>query len=346
MSSVFLVVYTSAHLIGAVSYPLGDQLCANALGRWTWTGALDWDGGRHDKKDKDVDGNEKVDGVATLACEKHDTRPKVQTQIDQELRERFESDCENLYQSYFEYKECRQLPNGDVEMTQHDDDGNNRHSWVVKLDQRWKTVRLKEKKARQDECDQIEGMFDACSVSVQRPDFCYMVHRAGAGESRGVSQFFARHPSVSFGKKMDKLCLKVCYGKTTVIGATRKFCPHQRPHSMDDMRVDPDIPGSTARSSYRAKKVATTDSEPYTPRDCQTIEMLVEACRVSGERIPAELTKEEQLTLSRAYIWLGARHESWSGASGFAPTCTQLFESKITGGEVLHRYCPNYRPSK
>jgi hypothetical protein len=89
--------------------------------------------------------------------------------------------------------------------------------------------------------------FDACSVSVQRPDFCYMVHRAGAGESKSLGMFFDKHPSESFGKKMDKLCLKVCYGKMTVIAATRKFCPHQQPHSMEDVRVDPGIPGSTAR---------------------------------------------------------------------------------------------------
>lgn len=244
MSSVFLVAYTSAHLIGAVSYPLGDQLCANALGRWTW-------GGEEilEKKGKDVYGEDQYGGAYTFACETHRTRPKVQTQIDKEQREQIETDCDILYQSYFEWKECRQLPNGDVEMTYFDDLGGSRHSWVVKLDERWKAVRLKEQKASKKECDQIEGMFDACSVSEQRPDDCYMVHRAGAGESRGLSQFFARHPSDSFYNKLHALCQKVCYGKMTVIAATRKFCPHQQPHSMEDMRVAPGIPGSTARKT-------------------------------------------------------------------------------------------------
>lgn len=241
MSSMFLVVYTSAHMIGAVSYPLGDQLCANALGRWTWAGEEILE-----KKGKNVDGEDQYGGAYTFACESHRIPPKVQTQIDKQQREQFESDCENLYQSYSEYKDCRQLPNGSVEMTQYDDNRDNRHSWVVKLDERWKTARLKEQKAREDECDQIEVVFDACSVSEQS-DHCYMVHRAGAGESRGLSQFFARHPSDSFYGKMQALCQKVCYGKMTVIAATRKFCPHQRPHPMESYRQEPDVPGSTAR---------------------------------------------------------------------------------------------------
>ncbi|WP_368506930.1 hypothetical protein [Bradyrhizobium lupini] len=242
MSSVFLVVYTSAHLIGAVSYPLGDQLCANALGRWTW-------GGQEilEKKGKDVSGEDQYGGAYTFACETHRTRPRVQIQIGKGQREQFESDCENLYRSYSEYKECRQLPNGDVETTQYDDNADNRHSWVVKIDERWKTVRLKEQKASEEECGQIEVIFDACSVSEQTADYCYMVHRAGAGESRGLSQFFSRHPSDGFFNKMQALCQKVCYGKMTVIAATRKFCPHQRPHSMESYRQEPDVPGSTAR---------------------------------------------------------------------------------------------------
>lgn len=244
---MFLVAYTSAHLIAAVSYPLGDQLCANALGRGIWYGHATWDGDPHSKKGKDQDGNEQ-NGAITLACERYDTRPKVQTQIDTEQREQFESDCYNLYQSYSDYKECRQLPNGDVEMTQSDDNGDNRHSWVVKLDERWKIVRLKEQRASEEECDQIEGIFDACSVSEQSPE-CSMVHRAGGGESRGISQFFTRHPSDSFANKLHALCQKVCYGKMTVIAATRNFCPHQQPHSMADRRVDPDEPGSTARKT-------------------------------------------------------------------------------------------------
>lgn len=118
---------------------------------------------------------------------------------------------------------------------------------------------------------------------------------------------------------------QVCDGKVTPQHALNKYCPNYRP---------------------KVQFTPPDETDTYTQRDCATIEMLMEACRVSGKRIPPELTKEEQLTLSRAHVWLGARHESWSGASGFAPTCTQLFESKITGGEVLHRYCPNYRPSK
>ncbi|QIG96582.1 hypothetical protein [Bradyrhizobium sp. 6(2017)] len=244
MSSVYLVVYTSARLIGAVSFPLGDAVCANALGRWTW-------GGQEilEKKGKAVSGEDQYGGAYTFACETHRTRPKVQIQIDKEQREQFESDCENLYRSYSEYKECRQLPNGDVEMTQYDDNGDNRHSWVVKIDERWKTVRLQEQKASEEECDQIEVIFGACSVSEQNPDYCYMVHRAGAGESRGLSQFFARHPSDSFSNKLHALCQKVCYGKMTVIAATRKFCPRQQLHSMEDTRVDPGIPGNTARKT-------------------------------------------------------------------------------------------------
>lgn len=122
----------------------------------------------------------------------------------------------------------------------------------------------------------------------------------------------------------DALRGQVCQGQVPPQDALHKYCPNYRPKS----------------------QVVTPDAEPYTQRDCQTIEMVLTACKLTGKRIPPELSKEEQMTLSRAYVWLGARHESWSGASGFASTCTQLFESKITGDEVLHRYCPKYRPSK
>jgi|tagenome__1003787_1003787.scaffolds.fasta_scaffold20987367_8 hypothetical protein len=34
MSSMFLVVYTSAHLIGAVSYPLPEKICEQVRDEW------------------------------------------------------------------------------------------------------------------------------------------------------------------------------------------------------------------------------------------------------------------------------------------------------------------------
>jgi len=121
----------------------------------------------------------------------------------------------------------------------------------------------------------------------------------------------------------DALRGQVCQGQVPPQDALHKYCPNYRPKS----------------------QVVPPDAEPYTQRDCQTIEMVLTACKLTGKRIPPELPKEEQMTLARAYVWLGARHESWSGASGFTPTCTQLFENKITAEDELRRYCPNYRPS-
>lgn len=88
MSSMFLVVYTSAHLIGAVSYPLPQQVCEQY---------------RDDKAP--------FYGEYTFRCEAHAVRPQVQVSIPE--RERFESDCQTLHGGM---KNCRQLPNGDVEM--------------------------------------------------------------------------------------------------------------------------------------------------------------------------------------------------------------------------------------
>ncbi|MBR1332821.1 hypothetical protein [Bradyrhizobium ottawaense] len=90
MSSTFLVVYTSAHLIGAVSYPLPEKICEQVR-----------------------DLSSAVYEDHTFVCERQATRPKVQANIDTEHRARFESDCWTLYGGM---KNCRQLPNGDVEM--------------------------------------------------------------------------------------------------------------------------------------------------------------------------------------------------------------------------------------
>lgn len=88
MSSMFLVVYTSAHLIGAVSYPLPEKICEQVRDEWA-----------------------KLYDDYTFACEEHAVRAKVQVSISE--RERLESDCQILYGGM---KNCRQLPNGDVEM--------------------------------------------------------------------------------------------------------------------------------------------------------------------------------------------------------------------------------------
>lgn len=73
-------------------------------------------------------------------------------------------------------------------------------------------------------CDRIAYIFDACSVSEKLPQ-CYMVHRAGAGESKDLITFSDAHPELDLGP----LCDQVCHGKTTVLKATRNFCPHYRP---------------------------------------------------------------------------------------------------------------------
>ncbi|WP_027527045.1 hypothetical protein [Bradyrhizobium sp. Ec3.3] len=73
-------------------------------------------------------------------------------------------------------------------------------------------------------CDKIAYIFDACSASDKNPP-CYMVHRAGAGESKDLAKFFDDHPDLDLQAQCDKVCL----GKTTVLKATRNFCPNYRP---------------------------------------------------------------------------------------------------------------------
>ncbi|MBR1149842.1 hypothetical protein [Bradyrhizobium sp. JYMT SZCCT0428] len=170
------------------------------------------------------------------------------------------------------------------------------------------------------ECETLAGEFEcgpSSASGARRFDEIRKNHRKWALSAKYKTKTGFSPTEEAF----DELRGQVCDGKVTQQDALNKYCPGYRPKT----------------------QVAIPDTEPYTQRDCAAIEMLLTACKVSGKRIPTELTKEEQLTLSRAYIWLGARHASWWGASGFAPTCTQLFESKITGDEVLHRYCPNYR---
>ncbi|WP_407114131.1 hypothetical protein [Bradyrhizobium sp. LMG 9283] len=94
MSSMFLVVYTTAHLIGAVSHPLTDQTCATAQDVW-----LERMSFRDNAREY------------VFACEVHRTRPKVQTRIDPDDRAQFESDCFNLHQGL---PKCAVLPNGDI----------------------------------------------------------------------------------------------------------------------------------------------------------------------------------------------------------------------------------------
>jgi hypothetical protein len=50
-------------------------------------------------------------------------------------------------------------------------------------------------KLNNEDCAQIEYIFDACSVS-EKPAPCYMVHRAGAGESKSLGAFFDEHPNL------------------------------------------------------------------------------------------------------------------------------------------------------
>jgi hypothetical protein len=83
--SIFLVVYTAAGLIGAVSKSLPMDVCE--------TSAM-----------------VNADKPYTFKCEEHKSRPKVQTKIDPEDRRRFESDCFNFYGAV----ECKELPNGDL----------------------------------------------------------------------------------------------------------------------------------------------------------------------------------------------------------------------------------------
>lgn len=78
-----------------------------------------------------------------------------------------------------------------------------------------------------DTCGRIAYIFDACSVSEKLPD-CYMVHRAGAGESKDLGQFYDAHTDLDWAK-FQSLCNQVCHGKMTVFTATRNFCPKYSP---------------------------------------------------------------------------------------------------------------------
>jgi hypothetical protein len=98
MSSMFLVVYTSAHLIGAVSLPLTAKQCEVARENWVSMQQVSME----TKAEHQLD--------FTYACERHKVRPKVQFDIPE--RAVFESDCWNLLGGL---KNCRQLPNGDIE---------------------------------------------------------------------------------------------------------------------------------------------------------------------------------------------------------------------------------------
>src|SRR4051812_41494967 len=132
-----------------------------------------------------------------------------------------------------------------------------------------------------------------------------------AGGARLFDEIRKKHPKWSLGRDwktktgrspteeaFDQLRGQVCDGKVTPEDALNKYCP-----------------------GYRPKTQVAPDTEPYTERDCAAVEMLLTACKVSGKRIPTELDKEHQLTMARAYNWLGARHASWWAASRFAPTC-------------------------
>lgn len=84
--SFYLVVYTAAHLIGAVSPPLDLDQCAYREDDWIE---------RHS------------DRGYTFACEEHDKRPKVQIKIPTKDRRFYESYCVSNGLG------CEDLPNGD-----------------------------------------------------------------------------------------------------------------------------------------------------------------------------------------------------------------------------------------
>lgn len=117
---MFLVTYTAAHLIGAVSLPLTEKLCEQAREMWVST------------KQAVIDG--KLDGEIagyTFECERYTVRPKVQVAID--ARGVFESDCWNIHGGM---KNCRQLPNGDVEMHSPRDMQGQVKFWTIKFKDR------------------------------------------------------------------------------------------------------------------------------------------------------------------------------------------------------------------
>ncbi|MCK1693095.1 hypothetical protein [Bradyrhizobium sp. 144] len=75
-------------------------------------------------------------------------------------------------------------------------------------------------------CLDIQYMFEACTS--WDPPECHIVHRFGAGESKSIGTFYDKYPDVD-GDKIEALCHEVCKGKTTVLSATRKFCPWYKP---------------------------------------------------------------------------------------------------------------------
>ncbi|MVT68364.1 hypothetical protein GPL21_25030 [Bradyrhizobium pachyrhizi] len=86
--SFYVVVYTAAHLIGAVSTPLDLDQSAATTDHWT----------ERNSHNGDDD--------YTFACEEHDKRPKRQTKINLTDRRFFESYCLSNQLS------CEDLPNG------------------------------------------------------------------------------------------------------------------------------------------------------------------------------------------------------------------------------------------
>jgi hypothetical protein len=124
MASVFLVVYTSANLIGAVSYPLPSKICGEVVDQ-----RIDWQEQRID--------DDPNSPRYTFKCEEHKSRPNVQTKID--LREHFESDCWNLYGGY---TKCVQLPNGDAHFV--GGSAGDRTRWTIKLRDRLNSAKLPE----------------------------------------------------------------------------------------------------------------------------------------------------------------------------------------------------------
>lgn len=86
--SFYVVVYTAAHLVGAVSAPLDLDTCAATTDHWTERNAAN---GEH----------------YIFACEEHDKRPKRQTKMSVEDRRFYESYCVSHGLG------CEDLPNGD-----------------------------------------------------------------------------------------------------------------------------------------------------------------------------------------------------------------------------------------
>lgn len=106
---IFLVVYAATGGIGAVSKSLPDmEQCEAAAHGWT-------------------DRNARIGESYTFKCEQRKSRPKVQIKIDAEARKLFESDCINLGLP----AQCRDLPNGDVEILTTDRDKRGQRKTIV-----------------------------------------------------------------------------------------------------------------------------------------------------------------------------------------------------------------------